>query len=531
MRRWLIVAFLFVLGVAVNLHFGRRGFLPLDQSIAFDGGWRLLNGQLPFRDFTAPAGIVPSAMQAPFFRLFGVSWFALCLHASVVNGLLCVAVYAFLRLLDATVWEAIGFAALSAFFFYPPTGTPFNDQHSFFFTALMFLAVVAGSSQSEVWRARLAWFLVPALFLLGLLSCQIPTAFGGVCVAVWVALNPRRALGWIGPLAAGAVAVAAVIALLAITTGLDVGSAFAQVISTPLRQGGARTPIPGLLSPVRMVLGTIWRLPLWAHLWSLALAVAAIVVVPFAARRTDRWPLQLWSLMSLIAITGAFVGYSKTQIDTALGLAMLIAGIGWVLIRQAVDAAPVSDPARSRLRVIAAVVVAFAAAVDTVRFVQVVDAPGTVHKKFSGEAAIAAEGRLPQALSFMRWSRGASHYEPDELSALVQYLREADGAFLLIGDSSVLYGLTGKVSPSRALWFDPGLTMPRRESPDFAAFEADLIARVREFGVRRIVLEGPHTWAGVSLNDFPTLKQLAGSMACGERAFGGVRVLEMCSIL
>ena len=39
------------------------------------------------------------------------------------------------------------------------------------------------------------------------------------------------------------------------------------------------------------------------------------------------------------------------------------------------------------------------------------------------EAARAAEGRLPDGLSFMQWSRGASRYEPDELTALVRYLR------------------------------------------------------------------------------------------------------------
>ena len=37
---------LFALGVGVNLVFGRRGFMPLDHSIVFDGGWRLLSGRL-----------------------------------------------------------------------------------------------------------------------------------------------------------------------------------------------------------------------------------------------------------------------------------------------------------------------------------------------------------------------------------------------------------------------------------------------------------------------------------------------------
>ena len=78
---------LFAIGLGVNLTFGRRGFLPLDQSIVFDGGWRLVSGQIPFHDFVAPSGLVPSAIQAAFVSVLGVSWFAYCLHASIVNGL------------------------------------------------------------------------------------------------------------------------------------------------------------------------------------------------------------------------------------------------------------------------------------------------------------------------------------------------------------------------------------------------------------------------------------------------------------
>ena len=136
---------LFAIGLGVNLTFGRRGFLPLDQSIVFDGGWRLVSGQVPFHDFVAPSGLVPSAIQAAFVSVLGLTWFAYCLHASIVNGLFAVAVYALLRSCGATRVEAGGAGALSAFFFYPPAGTPFMDQHSFFFMTLMFLAVAWGT--------------------------------------------------------------------------------------------------------------------------------------------------------------------------------------------------------------------------------------------------------------------------------------------------------------------------------------------------------------------------------------------------
>ena len=163
---------LFALGVGVNLVFGRRGFMPLDHSIVFDGGWRLLSGQIPFRDFTAPSGIVPAAMQVPFFALFGVTWFALCLHASIVNGIFCAAVFALLRLCGSTRIEAALFGGLTAFFFYPPAGTPFMDQHSFFFMTLMFLAVAWGTVAAGT-AELVAWFTVPILFLLASVGMMV----------------------------------------------------------------------------------------------------------------------------------------------------------------------------------------------------------------------------------------------------------------------------------------------------------------------------------------------------------------------
>src|SRR6266849_4089990 len=84
---------LFLLGVATNLYFGRIGYMPLDQGIVFDGAWRMLTGQVPFRDFAAPNSLVPAVMQVPFFRLLGVTWFAFCLHASLINGLFSVVSY------------------------------------------------------------------------------------------------------------------------------------------------------------------------------------------------------------------------------------------------------------------------------------------------------------------------------------------------------------------------------------------------------------------------------------------------------
>ena len=518
MKTGAVCVLLFALGVGVNLSFGRHGFFPLDQSIVFDGGWRLLSGQVPFRDFAAPSGLVPSAMQAPLFWLSGTTWFAYCLHASLVNGLFVVAVYGLLRVCGSTALEAIVFAGLSAFFFYPPTGTPFMDQHSFFFMTVMFLAAAAGAvatGRTEFWL----WFLVPLLFALGYLSGQIPASFGAVAVAGFFVCQPRRAGRWIAALAAGTACLAVSLLVIGWIGRLDWAAAIRSTIVDPWRVAGDRTARAGILGPVRMIAASLIRNPLALNLWSLDVALAAAIPLAMVNRSIRRAPVQTWVFLSCTFATAAFLAYTRTLLQTGLGLAMAIVALAVAAIRQAM-------PRRFAWAAIAAL--GILALRDTVVFVREVDSARLPHVAYDPEAARRADGHLPAGLEFMRWSRGASPYEADEMAALIRFLREANGNFLLIGDSSVLYGLTGKPSVSPVLWFDPGLTVPRTGTVDFAAFETQVIERMRQSGVRRIVLERPVTWTRLTFADFPRLVAWTRSGACGEKLFGLTRVVELC---
>jgi hypothetical protein len=510
---------LFALGVGVNLVFGRRGFMPLDHSIVFDGGWRLLSGQIPFRDFTAPSGIVPAAMQVPFFALFGVTWFALCLHASIVNGIFCAAVFALLRLCGSTRLEAALFGGLTAFFFYPPTGTPFMDQHSFFFMTLMWLAAVIGtvSTGRAEWAA---WFTVPMLFTLGFLSGQIPVSFGALCVAAWVVVHRARAPRWIGALGAGALFVGLCALLAAAAWRVDLRSAFEHLVRAPLSVGGARTAHAGVIGPVRLIAATLVHMPGWLRLWSFDAALAAAILALATARNDGPARLRLWMLASSIFATAGFLAYTRTLFQTGVALAMATVAL-------AVAALPTVR--LRRLGAAVAALVALAAVRDTVWFVTTVDGPRIEHVRYDPGEADLATGHLPPGLEFMRWSRGASHYEPEEMTALVRYLHDADGNFFLIGDSSILYGLARKPSVSPVLWFDPGLTTPPPGSAQFSQFEAELLDRITRDNVHRIVVEGPLTWMKLTAHDFPRVTALTKDGGCGERLFGAVRVLEVCA--
>lgn len=184
----LIPCFILIFGFSYNLHFALIGFQPLDGSIVFDGGWRILNGQIPFKDFSAPAGTIPSLIQAFFFLIFGVNWISYLIHSSLFNGLLGAISYIWFRNEGGNVILSTLLAFLSTILFYPPVGFPFIETHSFFFSVLaLFLTSLA------VQNVRFMYILgISISFLFGFLSKQIPAALLIFGILILMSRLPRK---------------------------------------------------------------------------------------------------------------------------------------------------------------------------------------------------------------------------------------------------------------------------------------------------------------------------------------------------
>lgn len=188
----LALIFLFFFGAGVNLFYGRLGYMPLDQSIVFDGGWRILSGQIPYRDFVTPCGIVPIYLQALLFKIFGVTWFSYILHASLFNGLFCALGYWFLRSLRVNRWLAFLYALATSLLFYPPFGVPYVDQHAFFFLFLAITLTVWARTSDYSKSGFIAWFFIPFAISLAALSKQSPTSFGIPMILLLFLMDERR---------------------------------------------------------------------------------------------------------------------------------------------------------------------------------------------------------------------------------------------------------------------------------------------------------------------------------------------------
>lgn len=106
-----------------------------DMSIFMDGGYRVLNGQIPYVDFFYFAGPVHLYMHALFFKIFGFGKTAIQWHLCVVNGLVCIAAYFTVR---HRLPVSLSFFVLLVVLitFYWPNSHPWYDQNAIFWFIL-----------------------------------------------------------------------------------------------------------------------------------------------------------------------------------------------------------------------------------------------------------------------------------------------------------------------------------------------------------------------------------------------------------
>lgn len=532
-------ATLLLAGLAVGLHFARMGYMPLDQSICFDGGWRILCGQVPMRDYVAPNGFPVHALQALFFAVFGVSWFAYCLHAALINGLAVLLVDRLLTLLGLEhMWSSV-FALCTAFVFTPPFGVPYMDTHAFFFSLAALVAALAAvrcaGERARAWSA----FATGPLLALAFLSKQIPAVFflpAVLLLPLWArAERVRTLLRMLASLAA----TAAVLALLALLLGVDWGLVRTYWLDLPGEEGAERLGfVPSLASLGARFKETREELGLAAPsaaIWGALLCLLLPLRANWRGALRGAWGASALALFLMFACL-MFIAWTSNQ--KAIGVPLVFAGAGCFAAACAQLAGSLRERGQTGLARLAFALVpllAVVTSIDAARFAREVDATRSVNDlAFDAELAEREQANLPARLAYLRWSvPKLVQYSPSDLAALVEYLRARPGGMFLVGDASPLYALAGKHSVFPALWYHPTLTFPSTVDPRFGAFEEQLLANLAEHDVRTLVLE-PRVWVGdvpagklITLERFPRVQALVEARQRSERQFGAFRVLEL----
>jgi len=520
--------------------------MPLDHCAVFDGAWRLLTGQVPFRDFSMPNSLVPIALQVPFFKVLGVNWFSYCLHAALFNGIFCLLVFVFLKWLGGSSWLSFFYAFLSGLVFYPPYGLPSHDQHAFFFVFLALVIAFFPSRTSSLAAKAGAWFLVPVILAAAFFSKQIPTVFAvPVVFLVMLATTKKRQLKIMAAAVgtSAAVVAAGFFAVLRIFH-IDLAQVVLSLWTYPSQMGGERLRFFSANYPVwKFMRGAFY--PLTREPFSLTLLsygliyLSAVVVVALTLVRSFRraadggtvkaratlWPIGL--SLGLLGICNGFIFFTLNQGEN--GLPYLFAALGLAHIgvlglfppREGMKRAVGLKGAVSLLFIVVAVT-------DGVAFNNRVNRTRIVHDLKLQDRPVAAAADVPEELRFIRFVTPPDcQYSAADLKRTAEFLKAEKATFFLLGDTSILYALAHRPSTSPVLWFHPGLTIPAVDSEDFLLFEEHLLEHLRKYKVKYVVLEGQKTWFGLALWNFKKLSSLIRPDSPKNRNFGGFRVLRI----
>jgi hypothetical protein len=511
----LVLAAACAFSVLVTFKSGMRGFYPFDQSIVFDGAYRVASGQVPYRDFVMPFGPMAFWLQAPFFKILGVSYWSYVCGSAVIGALAVLASAGLVRLLfPADRILSYLAALLTAVWFYAPFGTPWVDQTAFFFSYLGIVALLAGvlpSSRGTRQRNLLCALAGVAAFA-SILSKQNAGAFmlPGYLLVIAAAGTapggrPLRRLVWFGiGLAAGAVVFS--VWLVGFSSPANFWENVIGLAST-LGRERLRAFVAVRFGLSQTYFGD--RPPLAVSLALIASLVVAVAALILAWRQRRSGADGHASLMPASVLCIYLVLFQHVYMNTTLNQqenALAFLGPIVALAGSLVLAFGGWPSEKRRLLALAVwTVTAIAVAFATAEGVKV-SMDRKVHDIFRGDSfgrPISVEG-----LKGLRWAepmrlRGFDIFEEDFL-ALVTYLRGRGDNFLIFPDFTILYGLAGVPSPQPLLWFHEGVTYRKGRT---SGLDAWIVRDLERNRVKVVVIEQVAWYnTGERLEDFPKLR-------------------------
>jgi hypothetical protein len=487
---------------------GQRGFFAFDQSIIFDGSYRIASGQVPFKDFLIPFGPMVFWLQGLIFKIIGVSYASYIFGAAIFNVAAALAGYLILRLLfpDQKAPAMLG-AAITAIWFYPPFGTPWPEQTAFFFSLIALLGVLAGfeGQRRETKGARGLFFLAGVSTFAAFISKQNAGAFILPVISLIFLidhLNSIRkgildfvvfSLGWLGGLMAFGIWLFA---------QADLNLFLRHFIQIPADEVGAGRLPRGWLNWLQTIfIGSarpeIILLSIICSLTALGLIVYIFRGKPKKTPAPSTFFLAAVLAPSLFLYHNIFLITSNNQAENSLPFIGLIAGIGLGLVTE-MNFKKSTRTLLAAGMVILSIWIAWLG-VDVAYSRQV----HSIFKNSSFPNHLAT-GKL----SAIRWgdpTRIGNLIPAEDFDSLIEYLSTSGENFFVFPDFTILYGAVGVPSPQPLLWFHNGLTYPNEYDP---ALDDWVVSDLIENQVGIIVIE-EQSWflTAERLDDFPLLEK------------------------
>jgi len=169
----LFFLFLLIFSFFINQYYGYQGLTPLDDFLNFNCGYRILSGDLPFKDYYSVTGPALCTIQNFFYQIFGVNWFSFVTHASIFNVILCGIFYFFLKNLKTPTYLIIFLCVSISILGYPNNGVPGVDHHAWILSLSSLLFFYLGLIKKN----KIIFFLSPVFLFVSFLIKQVPSGY------------------------------------------------------------------------------------------------------------------------------------------------------------------------------------------------------------------------------------------------------------------------------------------------------------------------------------------------------------------
>lgn len=547
------VSLLLLLSAAWVWHVGHRGLFVLDESIVFDGAWRIAQGQVPYRDFYLPFGPVAFLLPGLAFRVFGPDFSCLVGVASFLSLLATAVSLRVAFRLTRSHWLSLLSGALTAVWFQAPFGIPWMEQTAFFFDLLALWALVEARLSERLLLAGLAG-LCSTLAVLSKQNAGGLFMFVAMgCLAVpWRGRATLRALGGYaigGALAAAIFAiwlwkwssvptfrhywldVSAETGLSRIETWKLMGTVCFQTLvssSVPLFALATLVGLVGLCWPSRpdspAIAMSAWlslSLPQFHNAFQLTtnndapnnnafVGICAAVTLGLIARARrqltssndhDGWTKSLKRM--------AFGVPGRIGSVVVAGCLLYSLGDGLMVARDRNVQEFFGASFDQRLAV---------AGASRLRWGE----PTQITPHFCGTwgdfCSVSAESAVQRAAPIL---------ERKDFEQIAYVLRERQENFFVFPDATLLYGLSGRISPQPLLYFHPGQSFL---TSDRAQLDGEILESLKRNHVTLVVLErasfmGTHQ----QLAHFPRLRAWLETELEPELELGNYRLLRLRS--
>jgi hypothetical protein len=232
-RASLVAPLIFLAGVAISAFTIRRALDPFDEGLALQAARRVVQGQVPYRDFLWAYGPAQIYLLGGLFKLFGTSLIQWRIVRALVDGGVALVAYVLLRREAGPRVALLGWLAAATAIAQPRTANPFAFA---FLCALLALLVATGGWSDR--RRILGAAVLTAAAAAFRLDFAFYAAVAIVAVLlVRVELPPRERISRVGVYLTVTVALTALVYLpFAIADGVP--HLYEALIGTSLREGG-----------------------------------------------------------------------------------------------------------------------------------------------------------------------------------------------------------------------------------------------------------------------------------------------------